>query len=124
MSHMIQLGGKFVYLKSLTRTRDGFIKIETSAGKRDKTFDEYKLKGVSPERLRVWEEIINGNHAPETGRPTKMRGKPVMTKIKDGQKLVAAFVSERTKKRLEAMARKRGLNLSQLLRKQFDKMVG
>jgi len=117
MSNMIQLGGKYVSLYSLTRTRDGFIKIETSAGSRE-------LKGVSPERLRVWEEIINGNHAPTTGRPTKKKGKPVMSKRKGDQKVVAVFVAEKTKKKLEALARKEGVNLSQLLRKHFEKMVG
>ena len=38
--------------------------------------------------------------------------------------LVAAFVTIRIKKKLEALAKRQGINVSQLLRKQFIKMVG
>ena len=38
--------------------------------------------------------------------------------------LVAAFVTIRVKKKLEALAKRRGINVSQFLRKQFIKMVG
>jgi len=47
-----------------------------------------------------------------------------MKSQRNEQLLVAAFVPIKTKKRLEAMAKKQGINLSQLLRKQFKKLVG
>ena len=40
------------------------------------------------------------------------------------KRLVAAFVHQKKKKQLEALAKKRGVTVSQLLRDQIDKLVG
>tara|TARA_A100001037_G_scaffold304448_1_gene341240 strand:- start:583 stop:729 length:147 start_codon:yes stop_codon:yes gene_type:complete len=39
------------------------------------------------------------------------------------KKLVAAFVAVKTKKKLEALAKKKGTTVSDLLRQQIDKLV-
>ena len=46
------------------------------------------------------------------------------TKRHPDKRLVAAFVHKKKKKQLEALARKRGVTVSQLLRDQIDKLVG
>ena len=46
------------------------------------------------------------------------------TKRHPDKRLVAAFVHQRTKRKLEALAKKRGVTVSHLLREQIDKLVG
>jgi LysM repeat protein len=40
------------------------------------------------------------------------------------KKLVAAFVPVKTKKKLEAVAKKRGVTVSDILRQQINKVIG
>ena len=46
------------------------------------------------------------------------------TKRNPEKKLVAAWIAVKTKKKLEALAKKRGVTVSDLLRQQIKKMVG
>ena len=46
------------------------------------------------------------------------------TKRNPQKKLVAAFIVVKTKKKLEALAKKRGVTVSDLLRQQIKKLVG
>ncbi len=46
------------------------------------------------------------------------------TKRNPEKKLVAAFIEVKTKKKLEALAKKRGVTVSDLLRRQIKKLVG
>ena len=46
------------------------------------------------------------------------------TKRNPEKKLVAAFIAVKTKKKLEALAKKRGVTVSHLLREQIVKLVG
>ena len=46
------------------------------------------------------------------------------TKRNADKKLLAAFIAVKTKKKLEALARKRGVTVSDLLRQQIKKLVG
>jgi len=46
------------------------------------------------------------------------------TKRNPEKKLVGAFIAMKTKKKLEALAEKRGVTVSYLLRQQIKKMVG
>ena len=46
------------------------------------------------------------------------------TKRNPEKKLVGAFMAVKTKNKLEALAKKRGVTVSDLLRRQIKKMVG
>jgi len=46
------------------------------------------------------------------------------TKRNPEKKLVAAFIAVKTKKKLEALAKKRRVTVSDLLRQQIKKLVG
>ena len=50
-------------------------------------------------------------------------GIEMATKRNPEKKLVAAFIAVKTKKKLEALSRRRGVTVSDLLRQQIDKLV-
>ncbi len=59
-----------------------------------------------------------------TSRPQRNLGDKMATKRNPEKKLVAAFIAVKTKKKLEALAKKRGVTVSDLLRQQIKKLVG
>tara|TARA_B100001964_G_scaffold16393_1_gene16963 strand:+ start:145 stop:354 length:210 start_codon:yes stop_codon:yes gene_type:complete len=56
--------------------------------------------------------------------PQLKRELNMATKRNPEKKLVAAFIEVKTKKKLEALAKKRGVTVSDLLRRQIKKLVG